>query len=202
MMKLYTFPLSTNGRKAHMALEEVQATYELVKVDLMKGEQKNPDYLKLNPNGKVPVLVDDGVTIWESVAILLYLADKFPAAKLLPAHHADRARAFQWLIWQPTTFGMPAATLFRQFRFTPEDKRDQKVIDSAKADVSKNNEMLAGGLQGRDYLGGTFSIADIALVPYLYILAELSIALPPAVDAYYKRLAVRPSWEKVLAYKA
>lgn len=200
MMTLYTFPLSTNGRKVHMALEEAHAAYEIVKIDLMKGEQKNPDYLKLNPNAKVPVLVDDGLTMWESVAILLYLADKFPAARLLPTAGADRARAFQWLIWQPTTFGLPAATLFRQFRFTPEDKRDQKVIDNAKADVSKNNEILASGLQGHDCLGGTFSIADIAFVPYLYILAELGITLPPAVDAYYKRLAARPSWGKVLAY--
>jgi len=201
MIKLYTFPLSTNGRKVHMALEEVKANYEIALVDLMKGEQKNPEYLKLNPNGKVPTLIDDGLAMWESVAILLYLADKFPAANLLPAALADRACAFQWLVWQPTTFGMPAATLFRQFRFTPEDKRDQKVIDHARAEVSKNNELLAGGLQGREYVGGTFSIADIALMPYLYILAELGTTLPPAVDVYYKRLAARPSWGKVLAYK-
>lgn len=202
MIKLYTFPLSTNGRKVHMALEEVKANYEIALVDLMKGEQKNPEYLKLNPNGKVPTLVDDSLVMWESVAMLLYLADKFPAANLLPAALADRARAFQWAVWQPTTFGMPAATLFRQFRFTPEDKRDQKVIDNARAEVSKNSEILAGGLQGREYVGGTFSIADIALMPYLYILAELGTTLPPAVDAYYKRLAARPSWGKVLAYKA
>ncbi len=200
MIKLYTFHLSTNGRKVHMALEEAKAAYEIVAVNLMKGEQKNPDYLKLNPNGKVPTLVDDEVLMWESIAILLYLAEKFPAANLLPAAAADRARAFQWLVWQPTTFGAPAAALFRQMRFTPEDKRDQKVIDQARAEVTKNVEILAGGLQGRDYLAGTFSVADMALMPYLYVLAELGVAQPPTVDAYYKRLAARPSWAKVLAY--
>jgi len=200
MIKLYTFHLSTNGRKVHMALEEAKAAYEIVVVNLMKGEQKNPDYLKLNPNGKVPTLVDDGVMMWESIAILLYLAEKFPAANLLPTAAADRARAFQWSVWQPTTFGAPASTLFRQMRFTPEDKRDQKVIEQARTEVTRNAEILASGLQGRDYLAGTFSVADMALMPYLQVLADLSTALPPAVDTYYKRLAARPSWQKVLAY--
>ncbi len=199
MIKLHTFHLSTNGRKVHMALEEAKAAYEIVAVNLMKGEQKNPEYLKLNPNGKVPTLVDDGVVMWESIAILLYLAEKFPAANLLPTAAADRARAFQWSVWQPTTFGAPASTLFRQMRFTPEGQRDQKVIEQARAEVTKNTEILADGLQGRDYLAGTFSIADMALMPYLYVLAELGM-LPAAVDAYYKRLAARPSWQKVLAY--
>jgi glutathione S-transferase len=85
-------------------------------------------------------------------------------------------------------------------RFTPEDKRDQKVIEQARAEVNKNAEILMGGLQGRDYLAGMFSVADMALMPYLYVLAELGVAQPPAVDAYYKRLAARPSWGKVLAY--
>jgi glutathione S-transferase len=200
MIKLHTFHLSTNGRKVHMALEEAKAAYEISPVNLMKGEQKNPEYLKLNPNGKVPTLVDDGVVMWESIAILLYLAEKFPAANLLPSAAAKRARAFQWLVWQPTTFGAPASTLFRQMRFTPEDKRDQKVIEQARAEVTKNAEILAGGLQGRDYLAGMFSVADMALMPYLYVLAELGVAQPPAVDAYYQRLAARPSWGKVLAY--
>ncbi|HJY80567.1 MAG TPA: glutathione S-transferase family protein [Candidatus Binatia bacterium] len=200
MIKLYTFHLSTNGRKVHMALEEAKAAYEIVVVNLMKGEQKNPDYLKLNPNGKVPTLVDDGVMMWESIAILLYLAEKFPAANLLPTAAADRARAFQWSVWQPTTFGAPASTLFRQMRFTPEDKRDQKVIEQARTEVTRNAEILASGLQGRDYLAGTFSVADMALMPYLQVLADLNTTLPPAVDAYYKRLAARPSWQKVLAY--
>ena len=200
MIKLYTFHLSTNGRKVQMALEEAKAAYEIVAVNLMTGEQKNPDYLKLNPNGKVPTLVDDGEVLWESVAILLYLAEKFPTAQLLPSVAADKARAFQWLVWQPTTFGAPASTLFRQLRFTPEDKRDPKVIEQARADVSKNAEILAGGLQGQDYVGGTYSIADMALMPYLHVLADLGVTLPPAVAAYHKRLADRPSWKKVLAY--
>ncbi len=199
MIQLHTFHLSTNGRKVHMALEEAQASYEIVVVDLMNGAQKNADYLKLNPNGKVPTLVDDGLVMWESVAILLHLAQKFPAANLLPAAAADRARAFQWAVWQPTTFGAPSSTLFGQLRFTPEDKRNQNTIDRARADIATNNEILADGLAGQDYLAGTFSIADIALLPYLYNMVQLEVELPPVVNAYYQRLVSRPSWQKVLA---
>jgi glutathione S-transferase len=79
MFTLYTAPLSGNGRKVHMFLEEVGAPYQLVRLDLMKSEQKNPEYLKLNPNGKVPTLVHDDFVLWESNAILLYLAEQFPA---------------------------------------------------------------------------------------------------------------------------
>lgn len=201
MIQLHTFHLSTNGRKVHMALEEAQASYEIVVVDLMNGAQKNADYLKLNPNGKVPTLVDDGLVMWESVAILLHLAEKFPAANLLPAAAVDRARAFQWAIWQPTTFGAPSSTLFLQLRFTPEDKRNQSTIDRARADIATNNKILADGLAGGEYLAGTFSIADIALLPYLYNMVQLEVELPPVVDAYYQRLVSRSSWQKVLAYK-
>ncbi|MCS6925322.1 MAG: glutathione S-transferase family protein [Candidatus Binatia bacterium] len=200
MITLYTFHLSTNGRKVHMALEEAHAAYTITPVNLMKGEQKNPDYLKLNPNGKVPTIVDNGVVMWESIAILLYLAEKFPAANLLPTAAAERARAFQWLVWQPTTFSAPVSALFRQLRFTAEGQRDQTVIDQARAEVAKNAEILAGGLQGREYLAGTCSIADIAFLPYLHVLHELGIPLPSELEAYYKRLAARPSWGKVLAY--
>ena len=200
MIKLYTFHLSPNGRKVHMALEEAKAAYEITAVDLMKGEQKNPEYLKLNPNGKVPTIVDEGLAMWESIAILLYVAEKFPAANLLPSAREERARAFQWLVWQPTTFSAPVGSLFRQLRFTPEDKRDQSVIEQARVDVSKNSEILAGGLQGGEYLAGMLSVADIALLPSLHLLADLGMALPEAVDAYYKRLSTRPSWGKVVSY--
>lgn len=97
MLTLYTAPMSGNGRKVHMLLEEVGAHYQLSKLDLQKGEQKNPDYLRLNPNGKVPTRVDGDFVLWESNAILLYLIEKFSAQALLPIGFQDRAHVFQWL---------------------------------------------------------------------------------------------------------
>jgi glutathione S-transferase len=85
-------------------------------------------------------------------------------------------------------------------RFTPEGQRDQNVIAQARADINKNLDILAAGLQGCDYLARTLSVADIALLPYLYMAADLGVPLPSAVEAYYKRLSTRPSWGKVIAY--
>lgn len=203
MFTLYTAPLSGNGRKVHMFLEEVGAQYELSRLDLLKGEQKNPDYLKLNPNGKVPTLVDDGFVLWESNAILLYLAEKFPQARLLPTDPQDRARMFQWLLFEQTTFRPPLSLLMRQTRFTPEDQRDQKAIAQAWTEVRANMEILQSALSGRDHIGRTFSVADIAVLPYVYLATVLGADLSawPTVAAYYQRLSVRPSWQKILAWQ-
>lgn len=203
MLTLYTSPLSGNGRKVHMLLEEVGAPYQLAKLDLMKGEQKNPAYLQLNPNGKVPTLVDDGFVLWESNAILLYLAEKFSAAKLLPTGGHDRARMFQWLLFEQTTFRPPLSFLMRQTRFTPSDKQDQKAIEQAWSEVRANMNILQTTLSGRGYIGGTFSVADIAVLPYVYLAKDLGadLAAWAGVEAYWQRLSARPSWQKIIAWK-
>jgi len=203
MLTLHTAPLSGNGRKVHMLLEEVGASYQLAKLDLMKGEQKNPEYLQLNPNGKVPTLVDDGFVLWESNAILLYLAEKFSTAKLLPTSGHDRARTFQWLLFEQTTFRPPLSLLMRQMRFTPPDKQDQKAIEQLWSEVRANMGILQAALSGREYIGGTFSVADIAVLPYGYLAKDLGTDLSswPRVEAYWQRLSARPSWQKIIAWK-
>ena len=203
MFTLYTYPMSGNGRKVHMCLEEVGAQYEIIRIDLLKGEQKNPDYLKINPNGKVPTLKDDGFILWESNAILLYLADKFPTAKLLPVDGHDRARTFQWLLFEQTTFRPPLSTLVRLTRFTPTEKQDKQAIEHAWNEVRTNMGILQTSLSGRDYIGGTFSVADMAVLPYVYLAADLGLDLSSwsTVAAYYKRLSARPTWQKVIGWK-
>jgi glutathione S-transferase len=203
MFTLYTAPLSGNGRKVHMFLEEVGAQYQLARLDLPKGDQKNPDYLKLNPNGKVPTLIDDGFVLWESNAILLYLAEKFPQARLLPTEAQDRARVFQWLLFEQTTFRPPLSLLMRQTRFTPIEQRDQRAIEQAWSEVRANMEILQAALSGRDYIGRIFSVADIAVLPYVYLATALGTDLSawPTVAAYYQRLSARPSWQKILAWQ-
>jgi glutathione S-transferase len=203
MFTLYTYPMSGNGRKVHTCLEEVGAQYEMTRIDLLKGEQKNSDYLKINPNGKVPTLKDNGFILWESNAILLYLSDKFPAAKLLPVDVQDRARAFQWLLFEQTTFRPPLSMLVRLTRFTPPEKQDKQAIEQTWNEVRTNMGILQTSLSGRDYLGGTFSIADMAVLPYVYLATDLGLDLSPwpTVAAYYTRLSARSTWQKVIGWK-
>lgn len=195
--------MSGNGRKVHMFLEEAGAAYQLSKLDLLKGEQKKPDYLKLNPNGKVPTLVDDGFVLWESNAILLYLAEKFPTTKLLPIDAHDRARMFQWLLFEQTTFRPPLSFLVRQTRFTPPEQQDAKGIEQAWAEVRVNMGILQSALSGREYIGGSLSIADLAVLPYVYLAKDLGtdVSSWPRVEAYWQRLSARPSWQKIIAWK-
>jgi glutathione S-transferase len=169
----------------------------------MKGEQKKAEYLKLNPNGKVPTLVDDGFVLWESNAVLLYLAEKFSTVKLLPTDGHDRARMFQWLLFEQTTFRPPLSFLMRQTRFTPPDKQDQKAIEQSWSEVRASMGILQTALSGREYIGGTFSVADIAVLPYVYLAKDLGadLAAWPGVEAYWQRLSARPSWQKIIAWK-
>ncbi len=203
MFTLYTYPMSGNGRKVHMCLEEVGAQYEISRIDLLKGEQKNPDYLKVNPNGKVPTLKDDDFILWESNAILLYLAEKFPAAQLLPTDGHDRARVFQWLLFEQTTFRPPLSTLVRNVRFTPPEQQDKNLIEKTWSEVHTNMGILQDALTGRDYIGKTFSIGDVAVLPYVYLATDLGLDITPwpSVIAYYQRLSACPTWQKVIGWK-
>ena len=203
MFTLYTYPMSGNGRKVHLCLEEVGAQYEISRIDLLKGEQKNPDYLKLNPNGKVPTLKDDSFILWESNAILLYLAEKFPEAQLLPTAGHDRARVFQWLLFEQTTFRPPLSTLVRHTRFTPAEQQDKNLIEQTWSEVRANMRILQDTLAGRDYIGKTFSVGDMAVLPYVYLATDLGLDITPwsLVAAYYKRLSARPTWQKVIGWK-
>jgi glutathione S-transferase len=186
-----------------MCLEEIGAQYEISRIDLLKGEQKHPDYLALNPNGKVPTLKDDNFILWESNAILLYLAEKFPATKLLPADGYDRARVFQWLLFEQTTFRPPLSTLVRHIRFTPAERQDKVLIEQSWSEVRSNMGILQSTLAGCDYLGRTFSVGDMAVLPYVYLATDLGLDLAqwPGVAAYYQRLCGRPTWQKVIGWQ-
>lgn len=198
-MELYTYFRSGNGRKVHFALEELGLAYTLVPVDLAAGANRHPDYLRINPNGKVPTLHDGPARLWESSAILLYLNDVHASGRLLPTDPAERARAYQWLVWQPTTFNPPLQRLVGELR-KPEAERTASVERDARAAIAANVDVLSAALGTREYLAGAFGLADIVMLPHLVALGTLDTALPANLDAYRARLAARPAWQAVLAY--
>lgn len=158
MLELYTAP-TPNGYKISIALEELGLPYQVHAVDLAAGEQKSPDFLELNPNGRIPALVDDGFAIFESGAILIYLADK--TGQLLPADRHGRSRAIQWLMFQVGGVGpmMGQANLFyRHF-----EHKIQPAIDRYHAEVKRLFGVLDRHLGENEWLAGAdYSIADIA----------------------------------------
>jgi glutathione S-transferase len=195
MFKLYGDPRSGNTRKVRWALEELGRPYELHTVVLAKREHKQPEFLKLNPNGKVPVIDDDGFVLWESDAILWYLG-----GKLVPESPRERALVHQWMSWNaahlyPHTYGP------RIMRVTAErmgTTYDQKVHDDLLVGAGPLLKILEQEVG--DYLvGNSLTIADLSVVLSVNFGKEEGIDLAPfpKVTRWWERLIARPAWQKI-----
>jgi GSH-dependent disulfide-bond oxidoreductase len=160
MIDLYTAP-TPNGHKASITLEELGLPYEVHIINLLAGDQKKPEFLKINPNGRIPAIVDrdeGDFAVFESGALMIYLAEK--AGRLLPTDKKGRSRAIQWLMFQMGGIGpmMGQANVF--FRYFPE--KIQPAIDRYQNECRRLFEVLNGHLADNHWLAGDFSIADIA----------------------------------------
>jgi|TARA_B100001142_G_scaffold101083_1_gene103209 glutathione S-transferase len=161
MIELYTSP-TPNGYKISVALEELDIPYNVHVVNLQSGDQKKPEFLELNPNGRIPVIVDtdnDNLSIMESGAQLIYLAEK--AGKLLPTETKARSKVMQWLMFQMGGIGpmMGQANVF--YRYWPGEKI-QPAIDRYQNEGRRLFEVMETRLKDNEYLADDFSIADIA----------------------------------------
>jgi GST-like protein len=159
---LYTAP-TPNGWKISIALEEMGLPYEVRVIDFATNEQKADWYVALNPNGRIPTLVDDGFALFESGAILLYLAEK--TGKFLPRDPQGRSRVIQWLMFQMSGVGpmMGQANVF--LRYFPE--KIQAAIDRYQREVTRLFGVIDRQLAGNQFIAGDYSIADIALWPWV-----------------------------------
>jgi GST-like protein len=159
---LYT-AATPNGWKVSIALEEMRLPYHVRVIDLGKNEQKEEWYLKLNPNGRIPTLVDDGFALFESGAILIYLAEQ--TGRFLPRDVQGRSRVLQWLMFQMSGIGpmMGQANVF--LRYFPE--KIQPAIDRYQREVTRLFGVLDTQLAGHEYIAGDYSIADMALWPWV-----------------------------------
>ena len=159
MIELYTCS-TPNGWKASIALEEMAIPYTVHYIDIMAGDQKNPEFLSLNPNGRIPVIVDadEQLTLFESGAIMIHLAEK--CGRFLPSDTRGRAEVIQWLMFQMSGIGpmMGQANIFS--RYFPE--KIPTVIDRFQGEVRRLFGVLDGHLAEHEYLAGDYSIADMA----------------------------------------
>lgn len=160
-----------------MLCEELGISYDYITVDLLKGQHLTDEFRRLNPNGKVPVIDDDGYVLWESHAIMRYLADKHQANDWYPKDIKTRAHVDQWLDWAHTrlatdTFKIAFNTLFAG------EHRDQQAIDEAKAGIEQVLPILAGALQSQEYFVGTHpTLADLSIATNIAYLEMCRIDL-------------------------
>jgi len=192
-MKLYGFA-GTRSQRALWGLKEVDADFEYVSVNLLEGEHKRPDFLKINPAGKVPVLIDGDRVIPESAAIVLYLADKYPEKALLPADLGERAQAYRWMLVAVTELEQPLWRITRHTMLYPPDKRLPADIALAREDFVAMAAILDKHLEGRTFIvGERLTVADCVTV-YLIDWANEQNLIDgfPRLQAYLERLYARP----------
>jgi glutathione S-transferase len=195
MLKLYDSPECPFCQKTRIVLAEKDLSYDLVPVDLQAGEQKRPEFLKLNPFGKVPVLIDDEVIVYDSTIINEYLDDEYPHPQLMPSDSAARARVRTFEDYADNAFIPLTGTIMRELR-KPEAERDQEKLTTSRQQVARMLSVIDGSLAGRNWLVGNFSLADVAFAPRVVILSSLGVALDPEwrnVAGWIQRLNQRAS---------
>lgn len=197
MIKLYTFPPSTNSRKVRIALLEKGLEFQRINVDLSKREQKNPEYLKIHPFGQVPALDDEGFIIYDSTVINEYLEDEYPYPSLMPKDSEGRARARLMEDFRDTHFNVSCVHIMQEMR-KPEGERDGQRIDNARAAIIQAFDRIETELNGNEYLAGSFSLADIAFMANVELLERFAIPVDAGrysqTAAWINRLKARPSF--------
>src|SRR5919106_4037144 len=196
MIKLYTYGPSSNSRKVRAALMEKGLEFTRINIDLSKREQKAPDYLKIHPFGQVPALDDEGFILYDSTVINEYLEDEYPYPPLMPKDSEGRAQARLMEDLRDSHFNPAAAQLYRELR-KPEGERDQKAIEQARAKITDCFDRIEKELEGREYLAGPFSLADIAFIPNIDTLDRIQVQIDPKyknILAWIARLKTRPSF--------
>lgn len=160
-MKLYGFP-PTRSIRVLWTLRELGVEHEFVSVDPGKGEHRRPEFLAMNPAGKLPVLVDGDFVLTESVAIVLYLAEKYPEKRLLPGELRARSEVYRWLLFSATELEQPLWRIVRHTWLYPAEKRLAAEIPIARQDFLEMAAVLEQHLDGREFLvGGHVTVADI-----------------------------------------
>jgi len=201
MLTIFGRDTSSNVQKVLWLCEELGLPYKNAHAVPPGTAKDSADYLKLNPNGLIPAIDEDGFVLWESNAILRYLAAKHADGTLFPADLRLRADGDRWMDWQSTVLAPLMAILLRQCVRTPPEKRDLGLIAATAAETSAKIAMLDAALAGRDYIvGKDFTISDIALGQWMWRYATLVENRPemPHLAAWYARLQRRQAYAKIV----
>jgi glutathione S-transferase len=200
MIKLYGIPRSRASRCLWM-LEELGVPYENVPVSFL-GDAQKPEFLRINPNGRIPALEDEGLVLFESLAINLHLARKYGKG-LWPASPDDQSRAIQWSIWAMTELEPPVMRVLLNRAFLPAEQRQEAEARAGEQALRKPVGVLEGALGGRPHLlGDAFTVADLnvhGVLGWAPGLGKVSFDDTPAVAGWLKRCGERPALKRVQA---
>jgi glutathione S-transferase len=199
MLKIWGRNNSVNVKKALWCLEELGLEYERVDAGMQFGVVNTPEYRKLNPNGLVPTLEEDGFVLWESHSIVRYLAAKYGKGVLWATDERARALANQWMDWTFTFQGVFRDVFWGMVR-TPPEKRDMKLIMEKHKKAGELLGIPEAALAGRHYVAGAFSMGDIPLGCHVQLWMRLPLERPrqPNLEAWFERLCARTAYKKIV----
>ena len=201
MLKVWGRTSSVNVHKVLWCCEELGLLYERVDAGGPFGGTDAPEYLAMNPNGLVPTVSDDGFTLWESNAIVRYLAARHGVEKLLPEDLAKRALAEKWMDFQLGTLFPAFRAGFLGLTRTPPEERDPDAIAASLRETARLLAVLDAHLEGEEYVAGEwFSVGDVALGPVAYRWLNIEIERPdlPNLQRWHERLTERPAYRKTV----
>jgi len=199
MLKLWGRINSINVQKVLWTLAELNVAYERTDAGLQFGVVNEPFYRRMNPNGRVPTIEDDGFVLWESNAIVRYLSAKHGAGTLWSNDPRQRADADRWMDWTTSTVAPALTPVFWGLIRTPPEKRNMASIEAEAEKVGQAFQALEQSLEGRDHVAGkSFTMGDIPLGTFVHRWYALAVKRPklPRVEAYYERLQERAPYKK------
>lgn len=198
----YSAPMSTAG-VTELVLAELDVPFERVRVDLKKGDAKKPEFLRLNPNARVPLIVHDGTPIWESAAITIYLGETFGVKKgLWPEAGPRRGEAMKWVVWGNVTLVEAVGRWARNaLGWSPPDEQNAKAGESGKRDLHGGLRVLDQSLEGKQFLCGEVTLADAHLGSIIQWFGHLGVdfAPYPHLRAWSERYNARPANARAMA---
>ncbi|HXA72485.1 MAG TPA: glutathione S-transferase family protein [Stellaceae bacterium] len=199
MLKIWGRTTSSNVQKVLWACAEMNIPFERVDAGLHFGRNRDPEYLALNPNGLVPTIEDGKAIVWESNAILRYLAATRGFDRLHPKDPVERSHVERWMDWQLSVLGPPMGTLLMGYYRTPPERRDAAALDTAHTRAAAAWRILEGQLKdGKPYVAGKeLTLADISLGMFVHRWYSYPVERPPMphLKAWYDRLGARPAYK-------
>lgn len=204
-LKIYAFPMSPRSFKVLWTAHHLDLDYDFVFVDFTKGMQRTPEYLAINPNGRAPVIDDDGFVLWESNAIVDYLASKKPESALMPADARAQYAVRKWLFWDSCHWDEPCESFIFERLVKPVfEMGPASEFELARAHerFERSAKMLNAELGKHRYVAGdSLTVADLAIASPLIAAKAAGIPLAPydSINRWFEQLPALPSWQKTVA---
>lgn len=196
-MRLYCFPRSGNSREVKIVLAEKSVPFEAVNVHADPSVKESPDFKKASPQGKVPAIVDGDVYMSEAFHINQYLEKKYPKPALMPPDPAKRAEIERFVAEYDKSFVLQIGLLVIECLLKPKEQQKEEIKQAQRAKIVEGLKRLDKMLEGKQYLFGDFSLADVAVTPHIAALPMLGTGIPPELKnatAWFERIKKRPSF--------